>query len=147
VTAADGAGQRIRYPSDSLERWYRTAYVDDTVETADYPAPDPDKAGSVLTNAEVSRGQPFGGCSIYEVKNKTQKPGSSVTVGNMGIFPTRPFRTRGLAFQTFAKGAREAVNQQDIFIWAVDPSESMMAITDGQRWIYQLAFNNDPKQR
>ena len=145
--AADGAGQRVRYPSDSLERWYRTAYVDDTVEAADYPTPDPDKAGSVLTQAEVSRGQMFGGCSIYEVKNKTQKPGSSVTVGNMGIFPTRPFRSRGLASQTFGRGAREAVTQQDIFIWAVDPSESMMAITDGQRWIYQLAFNNDPKQR
>jgi hypothetical protein len=31
----------------------------------------------------------------------------------------------------------------DKFIFAVDPEETTMVVSDGQRWLYQLLFNND----
>jgi hypothetical protein len=71
-----------------------------------------------------------------------------VSVGNMGMFPTRPFLGEpgsgdtGLSYN-YGTGRRSAVAKFDKFIFAVDPEETTMVVSDGQRWLYQLLFNND----
>lgn len=141
--AEDGAGQRIRFPSTNPNRWYRTNYADDVVTNAGAPTADPEKDASVATYAQVALSQPLGGCSPFEKGGrKYQKAGSSVTIGNMGMFPTRPHNTQ-YNYTSYGRGKRSFVSFFDIFIWAMDPEETTMLVSDGQRWLYQLVFNND----
>lgn len=141
--AQDGGAQRIRFPSTNPNRWYRTNYTDDVVTGSGIPATDPNKDAGVVTYAQVALSQPVGGCSPFEkAGHKYQKSASSVSVGNMGMFPTRPHNT-GFTYTTYGRGRRSNVAYFDLFIWAMDPEETTMLVSDGQRWVYQLVFNND----
>ncbi len=143
--AYEGAGQMMRFVGDNPNRWYRTNYANPAIGTETTPA-NP-ATGTTEYNSLFT--QPYGGCSVFEKDGrKYQKSPSRVSVGNMGMFPTRPFLGEpgsgdtGLSYN-YGTGRRSAVAKFDKFIFAVDPEETTMVVSDGQRWLYQLLFNND----
>lgn len=143
--AYEGAGQMMRFVGDNPKRWYRTNYANPAIGTETTPA-NP-ATGTTEYNSLFT--QPYGGCSVFEKDGrKYQKSPSRVSVGNMGMFPTRPFLGEpgsgdtGLSYN-YGTGRRSAVAKFDKFVFAVDPEETTMVVSDGQRWLYQLLFNND----
>lgn len=144
--AYEGAGQMMRFAGNNPDRWYRTNYANPAVGTETTPA----NPATGTTNYYALLRQPYGGCSVFEKGGqKYQKDPSKVSIGNMGMFPTRPFL--GLTGDGFpgesqygwGRGRRRFVSQFDKFVFAVDPEETTMVVSDGQRWLYQLLFNND----
>ena len=143
--AYEGAGQMMRFVGNNPDRWYRTNYANPAVGTETTPT-NP-ATGTTVYKALLN--QPLGGRSVFENEGrKYQKDATRLSVGNMGMFPTRPFvgdagdNYSSLTYP-FGTGRRSDVSKFDKFIFAIDPEETTMVVSDGQRWLYQLLFNND----
>ena len=139
--AHQGAGQKMRFVNNKSDRWYRTNFANPATDETTPAAP-----AYVTATYYTQYEQAYGGCSVFELDGrKYQKEPSKVSIGNMGMFPTRPFPStyQGGVGTPYGEGRRSSVSFADMFLFAVDPSETTIVVGDGQRWLYQLLFNND----
>ena len=124
-----GAAQKIRFVSK--DRLYRnglskpsTIYPDD--QSYRY---------------RITPNWPVGGISAFDLNgNNFQKDGGSFSIGNMGMFPSL---VKGGSGDT--AGIRRVSALYDMFLFAVNPEQNVVAISDTQLKIYHGIFNNSTK--
>ena len=147
-TADEGAAQRIRFVSE--DRWYRTNYASELVRNDQNPSlhydsegdPGYDMTASQETQKAVAVNWPIGGVSSYSaVGQKTQKVDGSFSIGNMGMFKN----VEPSGGYTGSYPFREAWAPYQMFIFEINPEESVILVSDTQCRIVPLLLNNSTK--
>lgn len=140
-TADEGAAQRIRFINE--DRWYRTNYASSLVREDEHPSifTPSDTQHSVYKSPVLN--WPIGGISTFSnIGHKTQKVDGSFSIGNMGMFKNTAYSTNS-AVDPYP--VRREVAKYDMFIFEVNPEESVILVSDTQRRIIPLLFNNNTK--
>tara|TARA_R110001606_G_scaffold244395_2_gene392328 strand:+ start:1473 stop:7259 length:5787 start_codon:yes stop_codon:yes gene_type:complete len=124
-----GAAQKIRFISQ--DRLYRNGLSKPSTIYPDDP----------YYRYRITPNWPVGGVSAFDLNgNNFQKEGGSFSIGNMGMFPSL---VKGGIGDT--GGVRKVSALYDMFLFAVNPEQDVVAISDTQLKIYHGKFNNSTK--